>query len=113
MTTNNEEKISLLQERVATLESANKSAHLRIDRLENLIREDFKEIRDDIKSFFDKVASKEDVGNIKKSFESLSVDVKELSTFINKGKGYLGAMLLIGGVASYIVQKIVSSVFFK
>lgn len=104
--TSPDERLSYLQERIAKLESSTSSAHNRIDELKLDVKENLRSLAMKIEQFIEKAVDKDDVA-------ILANDVKELTTFINKGKGYLGAMLLIGGVASYIVQTIVTAIFFK
>lgn len=88
-----EEKISLLQERVAVVENKVSTAHTRIDKMELLMRDDLKEIKHDIKENIDALTSK----------------VNVLISFMDKWKSMAAVAILACGAIGFIIQNVLSA----
>lgn len=90
-----EEKISLLQERVAVVENKVSTAHTRIDKMELLMRDDLKEIKHDIKE----------------NIDSLTNRVNTLIGLAERWKGMAAIAVLACGAVAFIIQTVLSTIF--
>lgn len=78
--------MSKLFERVVKLEAQAKAAHDRIDKTEVLIHQDLKDIKD--------------------NFKEMSKELKDVIAWMNRGKGWAAAALLIASLVGGIVAKV-------
>lgn len=77
--------VAALNERIRNLEGRLDSAHKRIDKLEAMIREDFKEIKADLKA--------------------ISESIQPIRDWMNRGKGWAAATLLLAGMVGGVIVK--------
>lgn len=89
-----EEKITLLQERVAVVETKANAAHSRIDKMEAFLRDDIRDLKSEIKQDMKKMES----------------NLEDVVNFINRSKGMFAVIVLISGFIAWIIQKIISSI---
>lgn len=79
-----DEKISLIQERVAVNENSTKSAHARIDQLDQFMREELKDLK---------------------------TDMKTVLAFLERSKGMMIVITVGAGVIGWVIQLIVGLIF--
>lgn len=91
----NANKITMLQERVAVVETKSSAAHARIDKMELMLRDDFKEIKESIKNDMKEVRD----------------DVKSVVSFIDKSKGIIALITVVAGFLAWVFGKIFEIMF--
>ena len=79
--------IAALQERIGALDRTISSAHSRVDKMESLVRDDLKEI--------------------KTNFAEVSREIKELTAYMNRSRGWAAAFLLIAGLVGGFIVKLI------
>jgi len=83
--------VAELKGQLTGLESTLKSAHKRIDKMEILIREDFHKIQE--------------------TMEKMNNKLDEVNGYMNRGKGWAGAGLLLAGLIGGLVSKLAALLF--
>lgn len=78
--------LSAVQERIVALDGKIGAAHARIDKMELLIRDELKDI--------------------KVNFKEMSGELKEVIAYMNRGRGWAAAALLVAGMVGGLVAKV-------
>ncbi len=72
------------REKLGVIQAKADAAHARVDRLELMIRDDLKDLKNDL---------------------------KELTAYMHRGKGYASAMLFLAGLSGAGISKLLGSLF--
>jgi len=83
--------MTLLQERIAVIESKVTSAHTRLDKMESLVRDDFKEMKAELKAVTEKIQTVID--------------------FMNRSKGWAAAGIFVISLIAWLIQKALTALF--
>lgn len=81
-----EDRLAFIQERVGALDAKVSAAHARMDREEVILRQEVKGLRNEVKQ--------------------LSSEVKDVIAFMNRGKGWSAALLLLSGFLGASLVKV-------
>lgn len=82
-------ELAALKERLISIDGKVSAAHSRIDKTEQLIKDDFGEIKADLKS--------------------LALKLEDVTSIINRGKGWATAALLLAGILGGTMSKGIAS----
>lgn len=94
-----EERIAIaaIQERIGAIAASVAASHTRQDRLEVLLREEIKEMTKVVKELADE---------FKKEREKQNQEIKDLTGWMNRGKGWAAAALFLSAFVGGLVAKL-------